>query len=62
MVCSHADRASRQEVQPADIDRSTAIDRKSSTLNGLPSLRLDLRQPFNAHKAGIVERFSPIRF
>jgi hypothetical protein len=49
-------------VQPADIDRSTAIEHKSSTLNGLLSLRSDPRQPFNAHKASIVERFSPIRF
>ncbi len=49
-------------VQPADIDRSRALDHKSSTLSGLLFLRSELRQPFNAHKASIVERFSPIRF
>jgi hypothetical protein len=42
--------------------RSTEVSCKTTTLNGHLPLRIGLCQAFNTHTAGIVERFSPIRF
>ena len=41
--------------------RSTVVNCYTTTFNGDHPLCSRLRQPFNAHRASIVERFSPIR-
>jgi hypothetical protein len=48
--------------QPEELVTSTVVNCITATFNGRIPLRSRRYQPFNAHRASIVERFSPIRF
>jgi hypothetical protein len=48
--------------QAAALARSTEVDCNTTIFNGRLPLHSVLCQPFNTHRASIVERFSPIRF
>jgi hypothetical protein len=49
-------------IEPINPARSTVLNCKTTTFHGHLPLRFELYQPFKTHRAGIVERFSPIRF
>ena len=51
-----------KEFQRSDLARSVAANSTNKPFNGCILLRSRSYQPFNAHRASIVERFSPIRF
>jgi hypothetical protein len=49
-------------IEPADLARLTVLNCKTNTFHKHLPLRSGLLRPFKTHRAGIVERFSPIRF